>query len=210
MRLDGLGGDERVFGSFGPGAPREVLTALLNGTSYNVMMVGDLPNGAPRELLLTSRAAGGASPRGERTAIRMRSATTETRTTPDDSGKPMTLPMTLRRRCSTPRRPSRLRIHHAHAIADSSRPEAASLRHQRGRFRRMRLQIRAAIPRSRRIGSSTKCLERQTARLRGQSNTGRLRRFRRRGSGNEQSESANPVQEAWNLRLNPLVCVSAE
>jgi hypothetical protein len=62
MRLDGLGGDERVFGSFGPGAPREVLTALLNGTSYNVVMVGDLPNGAPRELLLSHRAAGGSSP----------------------------------------------------------------------------------------------------------------------------------------------------
>ncbi len=62
MKLDGLGGDERVFGSFGPGAPREVLTALLNGTSYNVMMVGDLPNGAPRELLLTSRASGAGSP----------------------------------------------------------------------------------------------------------------------------------------------------
>ncbi|HEY3988666.1 MAG TPA: hypothetical protein VGM02_05150 [Acidobacteriaceae bacterium] len=58
MQLDGLGGDERVFGNFGPGAPREVLTSLLNGTSYNIMMVGDLPNGAPRELLLTSKAAG--------------------------------------------------------------------------------------------------------------------------------------------------------
>jgi hypothetical protein len=58
MQLDGLGGDERVFGSFGPGAPREVLTALLNGTSYNVVMVGDLPNGAPRELLLTHREGG--------------------------------------------------------------------------------------------------------------------------------------------------------
>ena len=59
MQLDGLGGDERVFGNFGPGVPREVLTALLNGTSYNVVMVGDLPNGAPRELLLTRRAGGG-------------------------------------------------------------------------------------------------------------------------------------------------------
>ena len=60
MKLDGLGGDERVFGSFGPGAPREVLTALLNGTGYNVVMVGDLPSGAPRQLLLSRRAAGGA------------------------------------------------------------------------------------------------------------------------------------------------------
>jgi hypothetical protein len=61
MQLDGLGGDERVFGSFGPGAPREVLTALLNGTSYNVVMIGDLPNGAPRELLLTHQAGGRAT-----------------------------------------------------------------------------------------------------------------------------------------------------
>ena len=62
MKLDGLGGDERVFGSFGPAAPREVITALLDGTSYNVMMVGDLPNGAPRQLLLTRKSSGGASP----------------------------------------------------------------------------------------------------------------------------------------------------
>lgn len=61
MRLDGLSGDERVFGSFGPGAPRDVLTTLLNGTSYNIVMVGDLPNGAPRELVLSSRAAGDAT-----------------------------------------------------------------------------------------------------------------------------------------------------
>ncbi len=37
------------------------LTALLDGTSYNVVMVGDLPNGAPRELMLTRRTGGGAS-----------------------------------------------------------------------------------------------------------------------------------------------------
>lgn len=57
MQLDGMSGDERVFGSFGPGAPREVLTALLDGTGYNMMMVGNLPNGAPRELLLSRRAS---------------------------------------------------------------------------------------------------------------------------------------------------------
>jgi hypothetical protein len=62
MKLEGLGGDERVFGSFGPAAPREVITALLDGTSYNVLMVGDLPNGAPRQLLLTRKASGAGSP----------------------------------------------------------------------------------------------------------------------------------------------------
>jgi hypothetical protein len=83
MKLDGLGGDERVFGSFGPGAPREVLTSLLNGTSYNVMMVGDLPNGAPRELLLTSRTAGGASPPANANPAQ---AHTDDETNPDDNG----------------------------------------------------------------------------------------------------------------------------
>jgi hypothetical protein len=62
MQLDGMSGDERVFGSFGPGAPREVLTALLDGTGYNMMMVGNLPNGAPRELLLSRRASGEGAP----------------------------------------------------------------------------------------------------------------------------------------------------
>jgi hypothetical protein len=83
MKLDGLGGDERVFGSFGPGAPREVLTSLLNGTSYNVMMVGDLPNGAPRELLLTSRTTGGASPSANANPA---PAHTDDEASPDDSG----------------------------------------------------------------------------------------------------------------------------
>ncbi len=62
MKLDGLGGDERVFGSFGPGAPREVLTSLLNGTGYNVLMVGDLPNGAPRQLVLMRKSGGASAP----------------------------------------------------------------------------------------------------------------------------------------------------
>ena len=62
MKLEGLSSDERVFGSFGPGAPREVLSALLNGTPYNVMMVGDLPSGAPRQLVLSRKGSGAAPP----------------------------------------------------------------------------------------------------------------------------------------------------
>ena len=84
MKLDGLGGDERVFGSFGPGAPREVLTALLDGTSYNVMMVGDLPNGAPRELLLSHRGAGGATPPPSANA----NASNQNQTQPGDQDNP--------------------------------------------------------------------------------------------------------------------------
>jgi hypothetical protein len=65
MQLDGLTGDERVFGTFGPGDPRDVLNALLQGTSYNVIMAGTLADGAPRELLLsqkTTTPAGTAAP----------------------------------------------------------------------------------------------------------------------------------------------------
>ncbi len=61
MQIDGLSGDERVFGTFGPGAPRDVLADLLNGTAYNVVLLGDLSNGAPRQLILTPATHGGAA-----------------------------------------------------------------------------------------------------------------------------------------------------
>jgi hypothetical protein len=62
MKLEGLSGDERVFGTFGPGAPRDVIAELLDGTAYNVALIGDLDNGAPRELLLTPTTHGAAAP----------------------------------------------------------------------------------------------------------------------------------------------------
>lgn len=61
MKLEGLGSDERVFGTFGPGAPRDVLADLLDGTAYNLVLLGDLSNGAPRELILTPATHGGAA-----------------------------------------------------------------------------------------------------------------------------------------------------
>jgi hypothetical protein len=62
MQVDGLGSDERVFGTFGPGAPRDVLADLLNGTAYNLVLLGDLTNGAPRELILTPTSRAGGTP----------------------------------------------------------------------------------------------------------------------------------------------------
>ena len=62
MQIEGLSGDERVFGSFGPGAPRDVLADLLNGTAYNLVLLGDLGGGAPRELILTPATHGGTAP----------------------------------------------------------------------------------------------------------------------------------------------------
>jgi hypothetical protein len=61
MQIEGLSGDERVFGSFGPGAPRDVLADLLNGTAYNLVLLGDLGDGAPRELILTPATRAGAA-----------------------------------------------------------------------------------------------------------------------------------------------------
>ena len=54
MKVEGLGQDERIFGAYGPGDSREVLLSLLEGSGYNVLMVGD-DKGAPRELSLSQR-----------------------------------------------------------------------------------------------------------------------------------------------------------
>jgi hypothetical protein len=53
--VEGLNGDERVFGAYGPGQARDVLSQLLQGAGYNVMMIGNQGQGAPRQILLTTR-----------------------------------------------------------------------------------------------------------------------------------------------------------
>jgi hypothetical protein len=55
MSIDGLDKDSRVFGTYGPGNPRDILSSLLDGAGYNVMMVGSTDAGAPRELILSER-----------------------------------------------------------------------------------------------------------------------------------------------------------
>jgi len=57
-KLDGLGEDERVFGAYGPGTARDVLSKLLDGTGYNVLMSGDQGQGTPRQIVLSRRSAG--------------------------------------------------------------------------------------------------------------------------------------------------------
>ncbi|MGH9582623.1 MAG: hypothetical protein ACRD4O_06790 [Bryobacteraceae bacterium] len=51
--------DQRIFGEYGPGAPREVLSELLVGCGYNVVMLGTTPAGTPKELAVSARAPGG-------------------------------------------------------------------------------------------------------------------------------------------------------
>jgi hypothetical protein len=55
MSIDGLDKDSRIFGAYGPGNPRDILSSLLDGAGYNVMMVGSTDAGAPRELILSQR-----------------------------------------------------------------------------------------------------------------------------------------------------------
>ena len=57
MTVDGLGADQRIFGSYGPGDPQEVLSTLLDGSGYNVVMVGRTETGTPRQISLTPRSA---------------------------------------------------------------------------------------------------------------------------------------------------------
>ena len=65
MKVTGGVADERVFGSYGPGAPDEVLRTLLTGTGTN-MLLKESAEGAPVELALTPR-QGGATPPGPAT-----------------------------------------------------------------------------------------------------------------------------------------------
>jgi hypothetical protein len=53
--VEGLTKDERVFGKFGPAAARDVLAQLLQGSGYNIVMVGDQGQGVPREIILSTR-----------------------------------------------------------------------------------------------------------------------------------------------------------
>jgi hypothetical protein len=60
--LQGMGVDQRVFGSYGPGPARDVLYELLDGSGYNVLIVGDKGQGAPRRIELSARPAPGSEP----------------------------------------------------------------------------------------------------------------------------------------------------
>lgn len=57
MSIDGLTKDQRVFGIYGPDTPREVLSELLDGAGYNVLMLGSTESGAPRALQLSIRSS---------------------------------------------------------------------------------------------------------------------------------------------------------
>jgi hypothetical protein len=57
-KVEGLGADprmtdQRIFGTYGPGPARDVITQLLDGSGYNILMVGDRGQGTPRRIVLS-------------------------------------------------------------------------------------------------------------------------------------------------------------
>lgn len=61
-KIEGTTADQRVFGIYGPGSARDVLSQLLQGSGYNIVMMGENGQGVPREVVLSQRNAGSAAP----------------------------------------------------------------------------------------------------------------------------------------------------
>lgn len=65
-KLEGMGADsratdQRIYGTYGPGPARDVLKQLLDGSGYNVLLIGDRGQGTPRRIVLSPQ-SGGAMP----------------------------------------------------------------------------------------------------------------------------------------------------
>ncbi|HTJ29419.1 MAG TPA: hypothetical protein VL346_02915, partial [Acidobacteriaceae bacterium] len=60
LKVEGLDSsrDQRLFGNFGPAPARDVLNEILEGSGYNVILLGDRGAGNPRELLLATQRPG--------------------------------------------------------------------------------------------------------------------------------------------------------
>ena len=54
-KLEGLTQDQRIFGSYGPGPWSDVLWKLLEGSGYNVLMIGGRDTDALLEVVLSAR-----------------------------------------------------------------------------------------------------------------------------------------------------------
>ncbi len=85
-KVEGLETDERVFGAFGPGQARDVLSQLLQGSGYNVLMIGDQGQGTPRQIVLTARSA------APKTSAANPSPSSEEETDPDEQPQPQYRP----------------------------------------------------------------------------------------------------------------------
>lgn len=55
VRWEGLTQDQRIFGSYGPGPGCDVLSKLLEGSGYNVLIIGSRDADAPLKIVLSTR-----------------------------------------------------------------------------------------------------------------------------------------------------------
>jgi hypothetical protein len=55
LKVEGITGDQRIFGTYGPATARDVLAQLMDGSDYSVMIVGDKGQGVPRQLVLSAK-----------------------------------------------------------------------------------------------------------------------------------------------------------
>jgi hypothetical protein len=62
IHVEGFSADQRIFGTYGPGPAREVLSELLSGSGYNVLILGGLGSSPPTRLVLSPRPTGPAPP----------------------------------------------------------------------------------------------------------------------------------------------------
>lgn len=88
VKLQGLSHDERIFGNYGPGPAREVLSNLLDGSGYNVLMIGGSGDEPPQQIILSPSAPAGPQP-----ANAAQSPKSDEESDADDQPQPLTEPV---------------------------------------------------------------------------------------------------------------------
>ncbi len=61
-KVEGIDADQRIFGTYGPGPARDVISQLLDGSGYDVLMIGDRGEGTPRRIVLTAQSGAAGTP----------------------------------------------------------------------------------------------------------------------------------------------------
>lgn len=95
VKVDGIGGDQRVFGQYGPASARDVLSQLLEGTGYNVLMIGGQGTGTPRQVLLSNKGATAPKPQANDNQTTAPPSDAEAPEEPEPEPPPMNQPMAV-------------------------------------------------------------------------------------------------------------------
>jgi hypothetical protein len=93
--VEGLGQDKRIYGQYGPGTVSSTLTALLDGSGYNYVILGGGSGQSPAKLLLT--------PAGSMPSSTLPVAASSPAPAPDTNGQPSTVDPTQPVHAKTPR-----------------------------------------------------------------------------------------------------------